>query len=321
MVDKQLIGAIHYDNFNEASRLLAAGANVNYENRLTQETPLMAAVVRGNLPIAKLLIERRANVNHISVSRRSILYLAISSDVPEMVELLLTSGADANYTEPSGTSVLHRAAGRGNETMVELLLAHRADIKCVTEENCTILHYAASGGCLTLVRRLLESRIDVNCISKRNMTPLFDATASGHDAMVAYLLDNGADVNHTNKFGITTLMLATRYNKCSVIEQLLLAPGIDVTHIDDLGNTALSLAVQCGHYECAKRLAEYQFRSHLQILGRCTFKVSPPVLRCRCTELAILWSARSDGPTNALVQLPLELLHVLLYSVWCDFWI
>jgi ankyrin repeat protein len=88
-----LIEAVCENNVEIVDILIGCeNINVNVCNDLL-ETPLFYACLNGNYKIAKLLIEKRANVNHVNVSGESI--LSITNDL-NIVKLLLDSGANPN---------------------------------------------------------------------------------------------------------------------------------------------------------------------------------------------------------------------------------
>ncbi len=91
--------------------------------------PLFTAARAGRLEVAKLLLERGANVNGSNDKGNTPLWFACQSSAPaadriEIAKLLLNAGADVNRRCEDGTTAMHFAAWRGPAAMVKLLLDH-----------------------------------------------------------------------------------------------------------------------------------------------------------------------------------------------------
>lgn len=102
------------------------------------------AVFFGHAAIARLLVERGADVN--APSRNSILVAPLHSAVAagslELVKLLLEHGADADPVEFLGATPLHSAAAMGSVDIIEVLLAHGADTAKRTKDGKTAAELA-----------------------------------------------------------------------------------------------------------------------------------------------------------------------------------
>lgn len=145
--------------------LLENGANVNSLD-WDESTPLFRAK---SVPIAKLLIEFGADVNHQIRSYRwtPLMKAAIMADV-SVVEFLLQNGAEVDAVNSDGRTAVELAFQRGHEGVVEMLLQHGADPKFVkpwasrfpevTAQSVDELDSAtgSSGGSRNLLARLLR---------------------------------------------------------------------------------------------------------------------------------------------------------------------
>lgn len=118
-----------------ASLLLDYGADVNAKDG-TGDTPLDAAIWKGNIDMVRLLVERGAEW--------SLPVAAWLGDVAKVGELL-EGGADVNTQGVFGLSALHRAAQIGHVKLVELLLEHGADVNSKTWIGESALNLALEG--------------------------------------------------------------------------------------------------------------------------------------------------------------------------------
>lgn len=93
-VDQALMEAVEIGNLQAAQSAIARGAKVNHTN-LIGSTPLHAAAWRGDLAMAKLLIEEGAQVNITDTrSGETPLHSAARGNEPAMTAFLLEAGAD-----------------------------------------------------------------------------------------------------------------------------------------------------------------------------------------------------------------------------------
>ena len=116
------------------------------------QTPLTAAITRGDTQAAVKLINEGAKVNETGKVNDSPLLVAAMHDNLEAAKLLLTKGADPNLVNALGETPLLYASLNGNAAMLTLLLDQRADPKIVTKSGTTLLMGAATGGDIKIGR-------------------------------------------------------------------------------------------------------------------------------------------------------------------------
>ncbi len=121
-------------------------------------TALYTAVEAGHVELAKLLIDRGADVNLPVKFKRTPLYAATNGGFADLVKLLLDNGADPNQLAKAQTS----------------------------------LHVAADNGCLQCVVHLVDAGAEVSALTANGIPPIHFAVRNGHDDVVAYLLSQGA---------------------------------------------------------------------------------------------------------------------------------
>lgn len=104
-------------------------------------TPLILATYRGNVPVAKFLIENVKDLNYLSHEGTALAAICINYN-KELAELLLQKKANPNIADSTGTTPLIWAVKRGNEELTQLLLQNNADRTMKDEMGITAFEYA-----------------------------------------------------------------------------------------------------------------------------------------------------------------------------------
>jgi len=93
-------------------------------------TALHMAAFAGNVPNAKLLIERGANIEDRARTkfRNTPLQVALLTGEYDTAKLLLDHGADALVRQSKGFSPMHEAAFLGRVDLLQLLVDHGAEL-------------------------------------------------------------------------------------------------------------------------------------------------------------------------------------------------
>ena len=126
-----------------ALRVLLNAKNIQVEARNSQdESPLMMAAIRGQLDIARQLIDKDADVNKPGWAP---LHYAVSSsqgDALGVAKLLLDNSAYVDAASPNGTTPLMMAAMYGSPEAVKLLLEESADPMLKNQLGLTAIDFA-----------------------------------------------------------------------------------------------------------------------------------------------------------------------------------
>lgn len=256
----------------------------------------------GNLVVLQQMVDNRLT-NHIFYDISAALAAASESGQLEAVRLLVQANANVNHVDNNGHSPFSLASDHDRLDVMEFLLEHGMDVNCDRDGTTPLIMVTISSH-LKAMEMLVARGADANylCKTRSNrdisggspaISALYVALILGRFEPMVYLLANHADPNRINsKHGsnTTALAVASAHN-----------------------NTA---AVEC--------LTTYETTPELWAVRYRAFKYYPQVLRKQCVTLAMLWDVRLDDSSvsslNMLAQLPLELLYVLLYNVWCEFW-
>jgi ankyrin repeat protein len=118
----------------------------------------------------------------------------------DIAKLLIERGADLNKTNNSRDSPLDIAARNGDLEMVKLLVENGANIEKEYQRDDQPLHKASLNGHLDVVKYLIGEGAKINDPSNEGLfvSPLHEAVKGGHFDVVKYLVDNGANINATN---------------------------------------------------------------------------------------------------------------------------
>ena len=218
-------------------------------------TPLMLACVHGNIRIATLLLQARANINQQDNDGATALMVACYSETPnnDLVRLLIQSGADISIkdSELQYTALMY-AAERGHTSIVQYLLDEGTPVNTQDVNGVTSLVLASQEGHSEVVRVLINYGADVNILAKDpNAGALVTACNRQRTVCVDLLLASGADPNLCGR-NYSPLIAAciTVHNQPmdpTVIDKLLSAGANPNTQTAEHGSTALMHAAHYGY--------------------------------------------------------------------------
>jgi len=196
--------AVELDDKSLLHHLIAHGyksASVYKESReeKTKCTPLQEAVKRGDVDMARLLIEGGEDVNEKPrvPGGRSALQHAVEQQNLEIIQLLFESGVDVNGkpARKNGATALQLAAIKGFLGIAKLLL----DLEPPSDINAqrarvggrTALEGAAEHGRIDMVKLLLIYGVETTGRGRRQyLRAIKFAEANGHSAVVRILKEH-----------------------------------------------------------------------------------------------------------------------------------
>lgn len=152
--------------------LLALGADAHQKTR-TGGTPFMYASLGNHVPIARLLLKQKVDINAQGSNGWSATTLAAAKGFSGMLSFLIDIGADTNVPDVYRWTPLMRATDNRHYDSVSLLLG-LADIELNTQSDTgnTALHIAAASGDEKMLSLLLSSDIDRNTLNAEGSTAL-----------------------------------------------------------------------------------------------------------------------------------------------------
>ena len=153
------------------------------------QTPLLLAAKYGHSEIAKLLVDKGAEINAHGVPFINALQAASARGHEQVVKLLLDKGAEINAQIRPFGNALYAASYRGHEQMIKPLVDKGADINAQGGPFGNALQAASVGGNEQMVKLLLDKGAEVNAQGEEYSNALKAALAEGHEQIVKPLLE------------------------------------------------------------------------------------------------------------------------------------
>jgi len=111
--------ACYYSNNDVATYLIEHVKDVN--SKSGYGTPLMAATVKKNSNLVKLLLENNANPNLTDQNNSTALHFSVIFNQQEIIELLMKYKANPNIKDNRGNTALDYAKITNNSNIIQLL--------------------------------------------------------------------------------------------------------------------------------------------------------------------------------------------------------
>ncbi|OXV05084.1 hypothetical protein Egran_07148 [Elaphomyces granulatus] len=255
--DQRLFDAVRGGDVVGAGLALDQGANpnaANYADFLL--TPLMGATQSGQVVMARLLLERGAQIDGKDAFERTALICAATAGQAEVVRLLLERGADVHanakeidFGHYTGTA-LDEALRQGHTEIVTLLCGAGAREGTIRER------FGQGGGGFLLCTDGDGEVPDPGEAQRKTREALIVAVERGDVETVRLCVGQGADPNLCDEDGSTLLHMAAAFGHGETL-RLLLEYGASIVAQDTEGWTALMQAADHGHLGICALLLEY----------------------------------------------------------------
>lgn len=152
-----------YDgHLNAAVILLDHGADIDLRDS-EQRTSLSWAIDQGHTKVAKLLIERKCEVEaKIVTEDLTPLMHAVSKNNKKVVKALVLRGIDLEVRNQHGNTALSKAADKGHTDVARVLIEGGAKVKVQDENGWSPLFRAAYRGHVGTARVLVDAGANVD---------------------------------------------------------------------------------------------------------------------------------------------------------------
>lgn len=183
-----------------AKVLIESGSDLNCSSQGMGWTPLVVACAasQGDDQLALLLIDKGANPASKTHDGLYALTAACTCGNLPLARLLLDKGAPADPSDAGWLPIV--AAAGSSEALLTLLIDRGADPKRTLSSvnGYGPLHHAARSGNLACARILLDKKIKIDSVNADGDTPLHFAAQREDPAMVKFLLSAGSDARLEN---------------------------------------------------------------------------------------------------------------------------
>jgi ankyrin repeat protein len=226
--------------------LLKHGANVT--NRLKDgSTILHVAASRGLIDLIKKCVKSGVDINAQDDEGKTPLINAIFNDKPEATCELILLGANVALKNEDGFYPIHFIADASIDfPCLSEILAKIKDIDATNEQSQTSLHLAAQKSTATF-SQLLSKGASIKKKDQNGETALFYAAKNKRPNNVALCIENGIDVNVSNNSKTVPLIYAVKERDYPSVVLLLNAKA-DPNVQDDYEDPVLTNAAKNADY-------------------------------------------------------------------------
>ncbi|TFV77532.1 ankyrin repeat domain-containing protein [Blastococcus sp. CT_GayMR19] len=238
-LDNSLLEAAWANDLPRARELIAAGADVDFEDE-TQQSAYLIATSEGHRELLELALAAGADLGARDSFDGTGLIRAAERGHADIVGRLLRSGIAVDHVNRPGFTALHEAIiyGDGSRRYVDtvrLLVARGADVSLAPERDGILpIQHARSRG-QDAVAATLQAAIDAGHPGDPDQL-LLDAAAAGDADQVVVALRAGAALEVRDGKGRTPLLLAATHDRVDVA-RLLVALGADPDALDHRHDT------------------------------------------------------------------------------------
>jgi ankyrin repeat protein len=178
------IAAVTFDQPTTIEKLLARGFDPNTPNE--KGVPSLLLAIQSESPKSAMVLAKhpKCNLNSSNKVGETPLMLAAINNQLELAKVLIERGADVNKP---GWTPLHYAATRGHRDMMRLLLENEAYIDSESANGTTPLMMAAYYASPLAVKLLLEEGADPTLVNSANSSALDMALSKDHQQSAFYI--------------------------------------------------------------------------------------------------------------------------------------
>ncbi|XP_064621630.1 transient receptor potential cation channel subfamily A member 1 homolog [Lineus longissimus] len=205
-------------------------------------------------------------VNVKDADGQTPLHVALGNRHFDVARLCIEKGADVSIAGLGKNTALHLAAVAGDTRIVVLLLEKGAIVDEVNDHHATALHLAAVLDNHEICTLLLDWGANLELRNKPDaLTPLLVAANAGNPKTITTLLDRDADITATDNNERNAVHLGAETNHPGVIKVVLQCVKENYIEEDELidsqnfeGNAPLHCAAEKGSVEAVQCLISYK---------------------------------------------------------------
>lgn len=194
--------------------LIEQGADINLHGGDKKTTLHLLSSKNTPLQLIDISFAYGAKPNVLDALGYTPLNWALYSKRIDIAKLLIEKGADINI----GINIIEYIQ-RDDFVAVDFYLDNHYDLN-KEYKNTTPLIFVCANGKTEYVTKFIDAGADVNFVLSKGKTPLFAAIASGNLEIVKILVEAGADVKYKSKDGINSFVLANSIGQKEIAEYL-----------------------------------------------------------------------------------------------------
>lgn len=301
--------AIANDDTTSLIELFDSNINSINETDMHGNTPLMWAIIKGNLATVKLFIDKGADLHKPNIYNYTALHWAVKSENKEIVQLVLSAITDLKFPN-SSHSVLHEAVK--NVEILELLLNKNFEVDSVDFNHNTPLMWACFLGKIQSMEILLNFGANID-----HVTNLFGQTAlqwaiSNKDALMC-LFKNVANISDAQR--ISLINEASMYRDVNVLKRILEVIGTNNVAYAERNEGYYPIIIACknGNLE----VAQYLFDHGADIDSKCYDGCTPLFWAARNGHLDVLkWLIEKSVDINFITGTKCECNDLECFHGW-----
>jgi serine/threonine-protein phosphatase 6 regulatory ankyrin repeat subunit B len=215
--------------------------------------PIFVALKNDSSHLARLLIKKEIDVNITSgIEELTILHVAISEGKTDIAKLLIDRGADITLQNANGQTPFYVACLYGHIRIVELLIENKVDMT-PDKGGKTPFFVACLHGHIEIVKLLIDKEADnIKTADNEGKTPLYVACANRQVDIARLLIKHDADIE-----GDIPLLEAAFGGSIEIVE-ILTERAKKATDVSiNIRNGALLAACEGGFVNILERLIKW----------------------------------------------------------------
>ena len=217
----RLIEAARTGNIAAVEPALKRGADLDSRTNMYGDTALTLACKGGHKEVARLLLERGADVDKPAQSKRNALWMAVNYGHSDLAELLVAKGADVDYQDDAGETPLMVAARRGEAAIAGMLLKNGAKIDAESSSGTTALETAIRRYRFNVAKVLIEHGEGKTPKAVQPCVEVLKAVSSGDSKRIEKILQKSSGSNETIVRGCSPLIVAAILDRADLVKEML----------------------------------------------------------------------------------------------------
>jgi len=222
------------------------------------------AVIKNNIPIVKILLEKGCRIDIKDQEGKTLLYLPIKYKYTDIIKLIIDYNQSSigisiiDLSDNDGNIPIHYAIYFKNIEAIDILLSANSNVNFLDKNGNNSLHLAVYTKDLQICEKIIKRDININAVNLIGETALHIACNLKLDNIVELLVDNNIDVNiKDSKTEMTALIYAINRNSKPIC-MLLLSHNANINIQDFMGNTAIHYSILEESFEILLELINHK---------------------------------------------------------------